>query len=108
MQLGFGWTNGIIMDLLDRYHDELTAEDPLPAPPKAQAEGPKVSASSSNFGQISAVLIALMISLTAGFIGVCIYKRRSNQQGTERKQQRPSRSRYTELRNIPKRTKSAR
>jgi alpha,alpha-trehalase len=69
MQLGFGWTNGIIMDLLDRYHDELTAEDPPPAPPKAQAEGPKVSASSSNFGQISAALIALMISLTAGFIG---------------------------------------
>ncbi|RZC32475.1 trehalase-like [Asbolus verrucosus] len=108
-QLGFGWTNGIILELLDRYSDKLSVEDPPPPKPMSSVSEDNAKTSSSSFSQISAVLIALMISLTAGFIGVCIYKRRSNQQGGDtRKQQRPSRSRYTELRSIPKRTKSVR
>ncbi|EFA11183.1 trehalase isoform X1 [Tribolium castaneum] len=107
-QLGFGWTNGIIMDLLYRYSGNLTVEDPPPPSPKPVFEASQDVQSASSFSQISAVLIALMISLTAGFIGVCIYKRRNQQQTDSRKAPRPSRARYTELRSIPRRAKSTR
>ncbi|KAJ8983512.1 hypothetical protein NQ317_012003 [Molorchus minor] len=70
IQLGFGWTNGIIMDLLHRYAGELTADDPPPtttdSSPSSQAY-PSVSASS--ISSITTALIALLVSLTAGFIG---------------------------------------
>lgn len=68
VQLGFGWTNGIIMEFLNMYSAQLTVEDPPAAKslPQQQAD---LSGSSSSFSQISAVLIALMVSFTAGFIG---------------------------------------
>ncbi|CAH0562445.1 unnamed protein product [Brassicogethes aeneus] len=103
VQKGFGWTNGVIMDLLYRYSN-MTAEDP-PAPPN-QAE-PVTAASSS---PILTAVAALVVSLTAGFIGVSIYRMKSRQHSPfEKKTQRPASSaRYTELRNIPKYSKSLR
>lgn len=65
MQLGFGWTNGIIMDLLDKYGDVLRQED-YPSPPLSE---PSTESSATNFSQVSAALLALLVSLTAGFIG---------------------------------------
>lgn len=65
MQLGFGWTNGIIMDLLDKYGSVLRQED-YPSPPVSE---PQTESSATNFSQVSAALLALLVSLTAGFIG---------------------------------------
>nr|CAH7759373.1 unnamed protein product [Callosobruchus chinensis] len=70
LQLGFGWTNGVIMDLLAKYANQLTAEDP-PTIIRAQAITQEHSASmvSSSISSITTALLALLISLTAGFIG---------------------------------------
>lgn len=68
LQQGFGWTNGVIMDLLWRYSDSLTVEDPAPGPePMTQTHKGEVS--SSSITSIVTALIALLVSLTAGFIG---------------------------------------
>lgn len=66
LQLGFGWTNGIIMDLLDKYGDELRLED-YATTPVSDYQSDNVATSS--FSQISTALLALLVSLTAGFIG---------------------------------------
>lgn len=68
VQQGFGWTNGVIMNLLWRYHDSLTVEDPTP-PLEQLTESPKTTKSSSSISSITTALIALLVSLTAGFIG---------------------------------------
>ncbi|KAJ3639867.1 hypothetical protein Zmor_003199 [Zophobas morio] len=71
IQEGFGWTNGIILEFLYKYYNKLTVDDPpspTPKPVYASAMNSSKPAASS-FSQISPILIALMISLTAGFIG---------------------------------------
>lgn len=59
------------MDLVHRYGDELRLEESIPeeyVQDVPQSEK-MVSASSSSFGQISTALLALVISVAAGFIG---------------------------------------
>lgn len=68
VQLGFGWSNGLVMDLLDKYGDRLTAEDYfLPGDVMESAAPPQVIISTA--GQMLTGLLALVISLAAGFIG---------------------------------------
>lgn len=67
VQKGFGWTNGIVMNLLWRYSDRLTVEDAT-LPPEPVVEERK-SESSSSMSSITTALIMLLVSLTAGFIG---------------------------------------
>jgi hypothetical protein len=38
LQLGFGWTNGVILDLLVKYGDRLTPEDTLAAVPNSSMQ----------------------------------------------------------------------
>lgn len=66
IQLGFGWSNGVIMDLLYRYADILTVDDP-PLPLTSSVQDVRVS--SSSISSITTALIALLVSLSAGFIG---------------------------------------
>lgn len=66
VQLGFGWSNGVIMDLLYRYPNTLRVEDP-PEPVTSSVQEARVS--SSSISSITTALIALLVSLTAGFIG---------------------------------------
>lgn len=67
VQLGFGWSNGLVMDLLDKYGDRLTAEDYfMPGTVVENAAPPHVI---STAGQMLTGLLALIISLAAGFIG---------------------------------------
>ncbi|KAH1030103.1 hypothetical protein HUJ05_003228 [Dendroctonus ponderosae] len=66
IQLGFGWSNGVIMDLLYRYSDVLTVDDPSLLLTSSVQEA-KVS--SSGISSITTALIALLVSLSAGFIG---------------------------------------
>ncbi|CAG9816903.1 unnamed protein product [Phaedon cochleariae] len=99
LQQGFGWTNGVIMDLLYRYGDDLTVEDPEPAVKSQNSQSS--SSASSSITSITTALIALLVSLTAGFIGVLIYKRRTQKSSAILDNRRPSTAKYTELRNMP-------
>ncbi|KAL1493122.1 hypothetical protein ABEB36_011243 [Hypothenemus hampei] len=65
VQLGFGWSNGVIMDLLHRYPD-LTVDDP-PLAASSSVQQPRIA--SSSISSITTALIALLVSLSAGFIG---------------------------------------
>ncbi|KAF2885006.1 hypothetical protein ILUMI_21180 [Ignelater luminosus] len=110
VQFGFGWSNGVIMAMLDRFGDSLRLDD---APPKeyAEARHSAVVGAPSTFGQVATGLLALIVSLTAGFIGISIYKRRtsaSHSAGEFLKKRVPSRAQYTELRSIPKRARNSR
>lgn len=75
VQLGFGWSNGLVMDLLDKYGDKLTAEDHFVHSdfvPSAAQQQVVVSTT----GQVMTGILALIISIAAGFIGMVVYKRR--------------------------------
>lgn len=70
VQLGFGWSNGLVLDLLDKYGDRLTAENHFAANSEQATynfanNGPQVS----TLAQLMTGLLALVISLAAGFIG---------------------------------------
>ncbi|XP_018343589.1 PREDICTED: trehalase isoform X2 [Trachymyrmex septentrionalis] len=68
VQLGFGWSNGLVMTLLDKYGDRLTAEDYFSADAVVEnaASAPPVI---STAGQMLTGLLGIIISLAAGYIG---------------------------------------
>lgn len=110
IQEGFGWTNGVIMDLLNKFGGSLHVDD-LPVKEYSEARQTAVVSSPSTFGQVATGLLALIVSLTAGFVGISIYKRRtsaSHAAGEFLKKRVPSRTQYTELRSIPKRSRNSR
>ncbi|CAK9819937.1 unnamed protein product [Anthophora plagiata] len=75
VQLGFGWSNGVIMDLLAKYGDRLTAEDHFVRDDVLLSSAPQQPVVSTA-GQVMTGILALIISLAAGFIGMVVYKRR--------------------------------
>ncbi|XP_012280262.1 trehalase isoform X2 [Orussus abietinus] len=68
VQLGFGWSNGIVMDLLDKYGDRLTAEDHFLPNDFVENSAPQQIVVSTA-GQVMTGILALIISVAAGFIG---------------------------------------
>nr|CAD7400624.1 unnamed protein product [Timema cristinae] len=68
VQLGFGWTNGVIMELLDKYGDRLTAEDRF-EDNKPLVASIAVDGSVSTFGQVLTLVLALVVPLVIGCIG---------------------------------------
>ncbi|KAF7992096.1 hypothetical protein HCN44_001421 [Aphidius gifuensis] len=78
VQLGFGWSNGLVMDLLAKYGSRLTAEDVFIPSEKSEVdhESPSGTSSVSSAGQMMVTLLAAIISIAAGFIGMVMYKRR--------------------------------
>ncbi|XP_043283050.1 trehalase-like isoform X2 [Venturia canescens] len=77
VQTGFGWTNGLVMDLINKYGQRLTAYDhftPNDVVKLASQHGS--SATISTAGQLLTGILAIIISLAAGFIGMVMYKRR--------------------------------
>nr|CAD7592386.1 unnamed protein product [Timema genevievae] len=68
VQLGFGWTNGVIMELLDKYGDRLTAEDRF-EDNKPLVSSIAVDGSVSTFGQVLTLVLALVVPLVIGCIG---------------------------------------
>ena len=68
VQLGFGWSNGIIMDLLDKYGDRLTADDHF-QPNDIVQTSTQQQVAVSTAGQVMTGILALIISIAAGFIG---------------------------------------
>lgn len=76
-QLGFGWTNGVIMELLDKYGDRLTVRDRFFEPeskPNYQSESRiNVAAATttplSSLGQVWTGILAVVVTVAAGCIG---------------------------------------
>lgn len=74
-QMGFGWTNGVIMELLKKYGDRLTVHDKFSEPeyqPSHQSESRITvagSPSNSPVGQDLTLILALVATLAAGGIG---------------------------------------
>ncbi|XP_076237500.1 trehalase isoform X2 [Calliopsis andreniformis] len=75
VQLGFGWSNGLVMDLLNKYGDRLTAVDHFVPDDVVLSSAPQ-QVVVSTAGQVMTGILALIISLAAGFIGMVVYKRR--------------------------------
>lgn len=68
VQLGFGWSNGLVMILLDKYGSTLTAENKFVADNVERSSAPQ-QVVVSTAGQVMTGILALIISLAAGFIG---------------------------------------
>ncbi|XP_015184771.1 PREDICTED: trehalase isoform X3 [Polistes dominula] len=75
VQLGFGWSNGLAMILLDKYGQTLVAEDKF-TPDNIVYNAGQQQVVVSTAGQVMTGILALIISLAAGFIGMVMYKRR--------------------------------
>uniref|UniRef100_A0A1B6EEF7 Trehalase n=2 Tax=Clastoptera arizonana TaxID=38151 RepID=A0A1B6EEF7_9HEMI len=74
---GFGWTNGVIMELLEKYGDKLTAEERFATPGQMESVTSGIQQSSvSSIASILTALLALLATFSAGFIGVLVYKKR--------------------------------
>jgi len=75
IQEGFGWTNGVIMELLHKYGDRLTVHDKFSVSeqqPSHQSESRISIAGSppnSPVGQVLTLILALVATLAAGGIG---------------------------------------
>jgi alpha,alpha-trehalase len=75
IQEGFGWTNGVIMELLDKYGDRLTVRDRFYEPeykPNYQSES-RINVAAvaplSSVGQVLTGILALVATFAAGCIG---------------------------------------
>ena len=74
IQEGFGWTNGVIMELLRKYGGRLTVHDSFTDPgyePSHQSESRITVAGSppNSPGQVLTLILALVVTLAAGGIG---------------------------------------
>ncbi|KAK0074505.1 hypothetical protein PV325_008247 [Microctonus aethiopoides] len=73
VQLGFGWSNGLVMDLIDKYGDRLTADNRFELDSvvneKVDEQTLSAAGSVSTAGQMMTGFLAIIISIAAGFIG---------------------------------------
>ncbi|XP_048511996.1 trehalase isoform X2 [Athalia rosae] len=68
VQLGFGWSNGVVLELMQKYGSQMTARDEFEfgnSGGGAYAQQPSVS----SMGQLLTGILVLIISLATGFIG---------------------------------------
>lgn len=77
VQLGFGWTNGVIMELLQKYGERLTLKS------RFEEDHPLVSAASAGpvaaisvAGTVLTAILAFLVTLAAGCVGITVYKKR--------------------------------
>lgn len=104
VQVGFGWTNGIIIHLLNEYGGDITLENFVLSDNITTGSTLFKSAAeptgSIALHHVVTIFVALVSSLVV-YIGMSIYKRRNGaSHSIWKKDQRPPRSHYTELRNI--------
>ncbi|XP_065165308.1 trehalase-like isoform X2 [Atheta coriaria] len=80
VQLGFGWSNGVILDLLYRYGDQLSSTEDETTEATENVEEIIIveniidqttlpSKSSTNMGSVVMSFIALVVTVVAGYIG---------------------------------------
>ncbi|XP_045456560.1 trehalase [Melitaea cinxia] len=70
VQTGFGWSNGVIMSLLDKYGETLTVSEPF-GDDTEEVKGAAVGA-----GGIATALLVIAASLVAGTLGIMVYRKR--------------------------------
>nr|ACN85421.1 membrane-bound trehalase [Nilaparvata lugens] len=73
VQLGFGWTNGVIIELLDKYGHKLTPEQQATAGSEPHT-GASISASGFSSSSVSTItqLLTAILALLATFAAGCI------------------------------------
>lgn len=69
VQTGFGWTNGVIMALLNRYGETLCVAD-------AFGEGGAVYGAGVGINGAATTIVVLITSVIAGALGLMIYRKR--------------------------------
>jgi len=74
VQLGFGWTNGVIMELLEKYGERLTVRSHFENELPLMTAGAPMAV--SMIGQVLTGILALLVTLAAGCVGMVVYKRR--------------------------------
>ncbi|XP_063389729.1 trehalase-like isoform X2 [Cydia fagiglandana] len=77
LQTGFGWTNGVIMSLLTKYGDKLSASDAFGT--GGGAESAAVAAH-VGAGGVATALLVVAASLAAGTLGIMMYRKRREYQ----------------------------
>ncbi|XP_034231365.1 trehalase-like [Thrips palmi] len=77
VQLGFGWTNGVIMEFLEKYGERLTVKS------RFEEDHPLMSASASRpvvaitvAGQVLTGILAFLVTVAAGCVGITVYRKR--------------------------------
>ncbi|XP_063835084.1 trehalase isoform X2 [Ostrinia nubilalis] len=68
VQTGFGWTNGVIMALLDKYGAEAFGDK--------SAESGAVYGAHVGAGSVATSILVIMASVAAGTLGVLVYRKR--------------------------------
>nr|XP_026492892.1 trehalase-like isoform X2 [Vanessa tameamea] len=71
VQTGFGWTNGVIMALLDQYGDTLSVAEAFGEEGAEEVRGAAVGA-----GGVATALLVVAASLAAGALGLVMYRKR--------------------------------
>lgn len=76
VQLGFGWTNGIIMEFLHKYGSRVTAEDKFVGSAQVSAVAEESTSSNdystktvSSATQVMTATLAILATISAGCIG---------------------------------------
>ncbi|KAK9502158.1 hypothetical protein O3M35_012745 [Rhynocoris fuscipes] len=81
VQLGFGWSNGVVMDLMNKYgrvvntdglFNNETSSDQTPH------NAASIPAFSNHFGPLFTLLLACGATITAGCIGAVVYTKRQS------------------------------
>lgn len=67
VQLGFGWSNGVIMDLLDMYGSEITAFDDFDVESNENTNASTVTI--SGVSSVVTGVLVLVASIAAGMLG---------------------------------------
>ena len=60
LQLGFGWTNGVVLDLLAKYGDRLTVEDLYEEEPAAIGSSAIAAVDQNVFPAVMCVVLAVV------------------------------------------------
>lgn len=96
LQTGFGWSNGVIMAMLNRWGDTLSAADSFGTADSGAVYGAQVGA-----GGVATALLVVLASLAAGTLGIMVYKKRKDYiQLTNGEDDKLLSRPYTELRSM--------
>nr|ARD05075.1 trehalase 2 [Antheraea pernyi] len=102
LQTGFGWTNRVVMALLNKYGDTLSAADAF-GTSQAESGAGAVYGAHVGAGGVATAILVVLASLAAGTLGLMVYRKRKEYiaftSGEDMKllsQRKP----YTELRSL--------
>ncbi|KAM3959901.1 LOW QUALITY PROTEIN: trehalase-2 [Aphomia sociella] len=97
VQTGFGWTNGVVMSMLNRYGDTLSAADEF-----GTSDSGTVYAAHVGGSGVATAILVVVASLATGALGLLMYKKRRDPTSYPGREDLKllSRKPYTELQSI--------